>query len=288
MGLGLGLGSLAPAPARALVPYVYVPPSQELEGAGLGIAQAAGRLLRLGQAEDAARLAALTVQLLPDDPRGWLLLAEAQLRSNQLKEASEALVKAKELDPRNPGIWFAQGSLALRNGNPSEAVGLLQQGLKLDGRNAGAYFDLGNAHLLLGDPGAALGAFERASGLRRDFWEAINNQGLVLYEQGRNREAIDRWRRVLKIRPEAAEPMLALAAGLYGAGAPEQAEARELAARALDEEPNYVLDSFQKEQLWGDKLRASTRLLLADPELKAAVERANANADGGTGSEDDS
>ncbi len=65
LGLGLGLGSLAPAPARALVPYVYVPPSQELEGAGLGIAQAAGRLLRLGQAEDAARLAALTVQLLP-------------------------------------------------------------------------------------------------------------------------------------------------------------------------------------------------------------------------------
>ncbi len=288
LGLGLALGGLVPAPARALVPYVYVPPSQELAGAGLGIAQAAGRLLRLGQAEDAARLAALTVQLLPDDPRGWLLLAEAQLRSNQLEEASTALVRAKELDPRNPGIWFAQGSLALRNGDPGSAVGLLQQGIKLDGRNAGAYFDLGNAHLLLGDPGAALGAFERASGLRRDFWEAINNQGLVLYEQGRSREAIERWRRVLQIRPDAAEPMLALAAGLYGSGEAQQGEARELAARALDEEPNYVLESFQKEQLWGDKLRSSTRLLLKDPQLKSVVERANANADGGTGGEEES
>ena len=117
MPLGIGLWAAQMAPARALVPYVFVPQSQELAGAGLGIAQAAGRLLRLGQAEDAARLAALTVQLLPQDPRGWLLLAEAQLRSNQLDEAAAPWRKAKELDPRNPGIWFAQGSLALRNGN---------------------------------------------------------------------------------------------------------------------------------------------------------------------------
>ena len=37
-------------PAKALVPYVYLPQTKELEGAGLGIAQAAARLLRLGQA----------------------------------------------------------------------------------------------------------------------------------------------------------------------------------------------------------------------------------------------
>ncbi|QPN60798.1 tetratricopeptide repeat protein [Synechococcus sp. CBW1002] len=286
MPLGIGLWAAQMAPARALVPYVFVPQSPELAGAGLGIAQAAGRLLRLGQAEDAARLAALTVQLLPQDPRGWLLLAEAQLRSNQLDEAAAALARAKELDPRNPGIWFAQGSLALRNGEPQQAVGLLQQGIQLDGRNAGAYFDLGNAHLLLGDSGAALSAFERASGLRKDFWEAINNQGLVLYEQGRGKEAIDRWRRVLKIRPEAAEPSLALAAGLYASGPQQQAEARQLAAQALDDEPNYVLDSFQKEQLWGDRLRASTRRLLEDPELKSVVDRANANAESNTDPEE--
>ncbi|MFM7312689.1 MAG: hypothetical protein ACKO0M_05905, partial [Cyanobium sp.] len=48
------LGLTAPTPARALVPYVPVPSAANLEGAGLGIAQAAARLLRLGQAEDAA------------------------------------------------------------------------------------------------------------------------------------------------------------------------------------------------------------------------------------------
>jgi tetratricopeptide (TPR) repeat protein len=274
--------SLAPwSPAQALVPYAYVPQEGELEAAGLGIAQAASRLLQLGQADDAARLAALTVRLLPDDPRGWVLLAEAQLRSDQPQEALKALSEAKRLAPANAGIWFAEGSLALRTGKPADAIGLLQKGLALDGRNAGAWFDLGNARILLNQPGPALVAFERASRLRRDFWEAINNQALVLYEAGQRTEAIKRWRRVLEIRPEAAEPNLALAAGLHAGGPQGRLEAVRLAEKALAEEPNYVLDSYQKEQLWGEQLRATTRQLLLLPELRSAVERARANADAG-------
>lgn len=274
----LGLLLLPVLPAQALVPYVYVPQRQELEGAGLGIAQAAARLLRLGQANDAARLAALTVQLLPDDPRGWVLLAEAQLRSNQLEQAGLSLAKAKQLDPRNPGIWFAEGSLALRAGKPEVAIDLLERGLKLDKGNAGAYFDLGNARILLGQSGPALASFERASSLRKDFWEALNNQGLVLFEQGKNKDAIQRWRRVLAIKPDAAEPMLALAAGLFAQGAAGRSEALELASKALDNEPNYVLESYQKEQLWGPKLRNTTQELLKVGDLKPVVDRALANA----------
>lgn len=274
----LMLSALSAAPARALVPYVVVPSEQNLEGAGLGIAQAAARLLRLGQAEDAARLAALTVQLIPSDPRGWVLLAEAQLRSNQDKEAAVSLAKARELDPKNAGILFAQSSLALKDSRPSEAAELIRQGLKLDGKNAGAYFDLGNAFILMGKPGDALGAFEQASRLRSDFWEAINNQALVLYEQNKEGDAIKRWRRVLEIKP-AAEPNLALAAALNTKN-PGNPESLELAAKALAEEPNYVLDSWQKEQLWGPRLRSAAAQLLTEPVLKADVERAQANAGG--------
>ena len=273
------------APARALVPYVVVPSPDNLEGAGLGIAQAAARLLRLGQAEDAARLAALVVQLIPDDPRGWVLLAEADLRSGQEKEAAAALEKAHSLDPRNPGILFAQGSLALKANNPTQAVDLIQQGLKLDGRNAGAYFDLGNAHILMGRSGEALAAFEKAAGLRKNFWEAINNQALVLFEQRKDEAAIARWRQVLKISPTASEPMLALAAAL-NTRQPGNSESLELAHQALAAEPNYVLDSYQKEQLWGSRLRAATANLLTQPALKPDVERAQANA-GGSSSDDD-
>ncbi|MFZ0408239.1 MAG: tetratricopeptide repeat protein [Cyanobium sp.] len=274
----LFLGSIPPA--RALVPYVYLPQTKELEAAGLGIAQAAARMLRLGQAEDAARLAELSVRLLPDDPRSWVLLAESLLRSNNSVKALVALDRAKRLDPTNAGIWFAEGSLALRNGKPTEALELLRRGLQLDSRNSGAYFDMGNANLLLDRPGEALAAFEKASGLRSDFWEAVNNQGLVLFEMDRPREAIERWRRVLKIKPGAAESSLALAAVLFETNQQNRSEAVQLAENALNGDPNYVHDAFQKEQLWGVKLRAATGRLLALPELKPTIERASANATG--------
>ena len=275
--LGVLVGQI-PAAKANFVPYVYVPQQVELEGAGLGIAQAAARLLQVGQANEAARLAALTVQLLPDDPRGWLLLAEAQLRSKQLDEAGVALARAKQLDPRNPGIWFAQGSLALREGKPKDAIDLLEQGLKLNGKNAGAYFDIGNAHIQLAQSAAALVAFKKAATLRTDFWEAINNQGLVLFDEGKTKEAIARWRQVLNLKPDAAETTLALATGLFSQSPANRQDALDLAKKALTTDPNYVLESYQKDQLWGPKLRLATQELLLQNELKAVVERAKANA----------
>jgi hypothetical protein len=48
-----------------------------------------------------------------------------------------------------------------------------------------------------------------------------------------------------------------------------------------------VLDSYQKEQLWGPRLRQTTQLLLQQPELKADVDRAIANANPEDNSSDD-
>ncbi len=272
------LASLTGGPAKALVPYVVLPSERNLDAGGLGIAQAASQLLKLGQAEEAASLAALTVQLIPTDARGWLLLAEAQLRSGEDTKASASLEQARNLDPRNAGILFAQGSLALKANEPAHAIELIREGQRIDDKNAGSYFDLGNGYILLGESKAALSAFERASKLRSDFWEAINNQSLVLYEQRKDAEAIQRWRSVLTIRPTAAEPMLALAAAL-NAQDPGNGESLDLAKRALAGDPNYVLSSYQQEQLWGSRLRQATSVLLANTNLKGDVERALANAD---------
>ena len=276
LGLVTGLGN----PAAAMVPYVFLPSQKGLQEAGLGIAEEAVQMLRLGQPEYAARLAELTVRLLPNDPRGWVLLAEAELRDNNTSQALKALAKAKALDPNNPGIWFAEGALALRNGKPSEALGLIQRGLQLDRRNAGAFFDLGNAHILLDQPDQALSAFERAAALRSNFWEAINNQGLVLFERGQRQEAVKLWRKVLTIKPSVAESSLALAAALHSAQPADRDEAFRLAESALADDPNYVKEEYQKEQLWGPKLREAARTLLSEPSLKPAVERAKANAGG--------
>jgi tetratricopeptide (TPR) repeat protein len=283
-GLGLTLltaGLLVTTrPAVAMVPFVFVPQPEALEGAGRGIAQAAAKLLRFGQPEDAARLADLTVRLIPNEPIGWVLLAEAELRSNRSEQALKALEKAKRLDPNNPGIWFAEGAVALRNNRPADALVLLRRGLQLDNQNAGAHFDLGNAYFMLSQPNEALASFNKAASLRKNFWEAINNQGLVLFELDRRQEAMDRWRKVLISKPDAAETSLALGSSLFLTNPQQRDEALRLAKNALNEDPNYVKESYQKDQLWGPKLRAAARNLLSQPELKSAVERASANANG--------
>jgi tetratricopeptide (TPR) repeat protein len=260
-----------------LTPYVYTPSAQELEGAGVGIGRTAAQLLRLGQPEEAARLAALAVRLQPNDERLWSVLAEAQLRSNQLKAAAGSLAKAKALKPGKAGLWFAEASIALRDERPDDAISLLDEGLRLDPDNAGAYFDLGNARVMQSDLRKALKAFEQATAIKPSFWEALNNQALVLFEMGNTAEAIKRWRSVLSINRNA-EPMLALAAAL-NKQTPGDAESIELARKALAEDPNYVLPGHQENQLWGSKLRKATDVLLTQPILRGDVERAEANAD---------
>tara|TARA_B100000459_G_scaffold144812_1_gene108216 strand:+ start:222 stop:1076 length:855 start_codon:yes stop_codon:yes gene_type:complete len=271
------LGALNAAPVRALTPYVYTPSAQELEGAGVGIGRTAAQLLRLGQPEEAASLAALAVRLQPNDERLWSVLAEAQLRSDQLKAAAGSLAKAKALKPGKAGLWFAEASIALRDERPDDAISLLDEGLRLDPKNAGAYFDLGNARVMQSDLRQALKAFEQATTIKPSFWEALNNQALVLFEMGNTSEAIKRWRSVLSIKNNP-EPMLALAAAL-NQQSPGDAESLELARQALAEDPNYVLPGHQENQLWGSKLRQATDVLLTTPSLRGAVERAEANAD---------
>jgi len=271
------IGALSAAPARSLTPYVYTPSAQELEGAGVGIGRTAAQLLRLGQPEEAARLAALAVRLQPNDERLWSVLAEAQLRSNQLKAAAGSLAKAKALKPGKAGLWFAEASIALRDERPDDAISLLDEGLRLDPDNAGAYFDLGNARVMQSNLRKALKAFEQATAIKPSFWEALNNQALVLFEMGNTAEAIKRWRSVLSINRNA-EPMLALAAAL-NKQTPGDAESIELARNALAEDPNYVLPGHQENQLWGSKLRKATDVLLTQPILRGDVERAEANAD---------
>ena len=69
----------------------------------VNIAGAAAGLLRIGQIAEARRLGRLAVQLLPDDPRAWLVLAEAELRSSDENNRSEQTAKAEAawLAPKN-------------------------------------------------------------------------------------------------------------------------------------------------------------------------------------------
>ncbi len=267
------LGACLVPPAEALIPYVYIPREEELKASALSIAQAAAQVLQTGQLEDSASLADLSVRLVPTNPDSWLLLAEARLRNGESEAAKEALAQARLLDPQNSGVWFAEASLAMADDDFPTAESLIRRGLELDPDNGNAYFDLGNALFLQGRGEEALAAFQEAAAKEDNFWAAINNQGLVLYEADQPEAAMERWLQAIAINDQVAEPVLALAAARYNGGDRSEANVG-MAIRALDREPDYAEEAFQESQLWGEKLRVATRYLFTDARLQNALERA--------------
>tara|TARA_B100000029_G_scaffold516262_2_gene628249 strand:- start:325 stop:1266 length:942 start_codon:yes stop_codon:yes gene_type:complete len=263
-------------PAIAFIPYIYETNTEDLKATSIKLAKTAAQLLHYGQFQEASRLIELAIRLNPKDSRLWSILAEVQVKKNSLNEASKSIAKAKELNPKNARLWFAEASLNLQQDNAKKAILLLQKGLSLEPKNANAYFQLGNARIMQSKLKLALRAFEKASTIKPDFWEALNNQGLVLFEIGKTQKAIDIWRKVLKIK-ENAEPMLALAAALNQVEKTSQ-EALILAKQALSQNPNYVSSKYQAEQLWGQKLQEATKQLFKDPDLDWDIERALTNS----------
>ena len=69
--------------------------------------------------------------------------------------------------------------------------------MKLDPNVPGALFDLGNAYYKLGRLEEAILQYEKAFAQESSLWPAINNVGLVKYEQGEIDIAISKWRNVL-------------------------------------------------------------------------------------------
>ena len=280
--LGIAILSSSINPTKAFVPYVYQPSKVDLSKTGISVGKTALRLIHLGQTKEAIRLADLAVQLNPEDDRLWAILAEAQLRNNDLTKAELSLVKAKKLNPKKAGLWFAEASIALRKKEAKKAVSLINHGLTMESNNAGAYFQLGNARIMQKKLALALKAFQKASNVEPKFWEALNNQGLVLYELGKTKQANIIWKAVLQIKRNP-ETLLALATSLHTTE-PNNKESINLVKEALAENPNYVWSRHQAEQLWGAKLQEDTHKLLSRPELSSDVERAIANSDGNTDS----
>jgi tetratricopeptide (TPR) repeat protein len=101
------------------------------------------------------------------------------------------------------------------------------------------------------------------------FWPALNNVGLVEYEQGDRNKAIARWESVIKVDGKQAEPKLALAVALFAEG--EVDEAIKLGRAALKLDSRYADIKFLQENLWGEQLIEDTREFLNNPQIKKMV-----------------
>lgn len=263
----------APVSAQALLPYTLQLDAEKLEQQGLNLAQDAVQLTRFQQYDLALSRAKLATQLAPNSFETWFILGTLSIQNQQLDEGIEALSKAQSLNPEEAGVLFSLGNAYFQKGDYRTTVSKIEAGLKLEPDVPEALFDLGNAYYMLDQYSKAIATYEEAADQEPSdtwpVWPAINNIGLVMYEQGDVAGAVDKWQDAIAIDPEAAEPKLAVAVALYTQG--EQDRGLALGETALRSDERYGDLDFLKENLWGERLIADTQKFLANPRIQATL-----------------
>ena len=113
----------------------------------------------------------------------------------------------------------------------------------------------------------AIKSFDKSIKIKPDFWQAINNKGLAYFEKNNINQSIKLFEKAISIKDNA-EPLLGLASSLR---IKDIKLAIQLAKKALVKDPKYVNYDYRKEQLWGEKLQTSTKILLQNEQLKQDV-----------------
>jgi len=260
---------------QAIVPYYYFPTIKNLQKQSLYIGKNAYQLLYFGQYEDSLNLAKLAVKINAKNEKLWLILAEAQIANKKYKKALSSLNKAEQINPNISEIYFAKSNVYLKISQQTKAKIALEKGIKIEPNNHKAIFQLGNILLMEKDYLGAIKLFDKSTKIKPDFWQAINNQGLAYFEKSNINLSIKLFEKAISIQDNA-EPLLGLASCLRFK---DIKLALELAKKALAKDPNYVNYNYRKEQLWGEKLQASTEILLQNKQLQNDVILAKSKID---------
>jgi tetratricopeptide (TPR) repeat protein len=246
----LGLWTVAtPAKGQAFLPHTLQLDQQELEIQGVRLAQQAAQLAQFQQYDLALARARLATQLAPKEQRTWEVLA---------------------------GVLFSLGSTNFQQQNYEGAMEYLKAGLKIRPDLPIARFELGNTYYKLNKLPQAMAEYEKAIAADETFWPALNNIGLIEYEQGKKQAALNRWQSVVVIDPTAAEPQLAIAVVFYIQGNIEEAYA--IAEKALRLDARYGQIEFLRENLWGDRLLEDTKKFLQTPRMQATLAQIESSA----------
>ena len=266
--VSLGVWNIAlPGRTQALLPYSPNLDNEQLEQQGLALTEDVIQLVRFQQYDLALSRAKLATQLAPQKYQTWFILGTLFLQQDDLDEGLKSLLKAQGMAPDEAGIKFTLGNAYFQKGEYNTAIASLEAGLKLKPGIPTALFDLGNSFLKLQKWGEAINSYEEAVGRDKTFWPAINNIGLVKYEQGDVEGALKKWQAATVIDKEQAEPQLAIAVALYSQG--KQQQGLKLGESALKLDSRYRDLKFLKENLWGEKLLQDTQALLNNPSMKS-------------------
>lgn len=272
LGVSLIKTFFVPNSSIAFFPRINEPNQQEFESTSRQIGKTALQLIQFGQYKEAIKILKLALKLNPTEETLWTALADAQFKSKDSNNALLSLDKVLVINPKNASIYFAKGSIYMNSKNLENAILMLNQGLLLDNKNETGYFQLGNAYIMLKEYKKALHTYNKVTKLNPNFWQVINNQGLILYEINKKEEAHSKFKLAAKLSNNA-EPRLALAISSYSMKG-ISIETLNIAKNALIDNPKYADIEYQSEQLWGRKLQHSAKLFFKTKEMKKVVREA--------------
>ncbi|MCC0175515.1 tetratricopeptide repeat protein [Waterburya agarophytonicola K14] len=265
-----GISSISlPVRGQAVLPYLPKLETEKLESQGLQLLQESVQLIRFQQYDLALPRAELATQLAPENYEVWFILGNLYIQQEELAKGIHVLEKAEALAPDQEGILFSLGNAYFQQGKYEAARTKLEKGLEIEGNSPEALFDLGNTYLKLAQLDEAIESYEEAFAKDATFWPALNNVGLVEYEQSDRTGAISKWESVIQVDGEQAEPQLALAVALFVEGKTEKAIALGKAALKLDN--RYADIQFLKDNLWGEQLIEDTKKFLSNPQIQEIV-----------------
>ena len=252
---------------QSIVPYYYFPSKKNLQKESLSIGKNAYQLLYFGQYKESLNLAKLATKINPTDEKLWLILSEAQVANKLYKNALFSLNNAQKINSKKIETYFAKSNIYLKISQLQNAKNSLEIALNIESNNYKAIFQLGNIFLMEKNYSEAIKLFDKSIKIKPDFWQAINNKGLAYFETNNVNLSIKLFESAISIE-ENAEPLLGLASCI---NIQDNKLAIQLAKKALAKDPKYVNYDYRKEQLWGEKLQASTEILLQNEQLKKDV-----------------
>jgi len=131
----------------------------------------------------------------------------AHNHGNLSQEQIQLLHKLKadlKADPKNIQAWIRLGHLYYDSGEAEQAIGAYNESLKLHEGDANLWTDLGVMYRRVKQFDKAIEMFDKAISLDPSHEPSRLNKGIVLiYDFGRNKEAIEVWKELLTINPDA-------------------------------------------------------------------------------------
>lgn len=167
------------------------------------------------------------------------LLGQAHAVREEYDLAEEAFLRAIELNPNDPVAYLQLSEVRVRIGDSQGALTVLDQLLEKIPENAAAQLAIARIRFSAQDWGALAETADRIRETRPDHPLGYYLAGSALQRQGQHEEAIAAFEKALEIRPDAVEPLVALARSQMALSNSPAAERR--VRQVLERSPNSLV-----------------------------------------------